>query len=79
MHVHEESCFWYAMQTFCNFCHSYVNRAPPSVTQIKVLLAHSSGERLYVGTEGGSVFTLTLPSLQVLEEKTVGHEMALHG
>ncbi|XP_071968516.1 LLGL scribble cell polarity complex component 2 isoform X3 [Engystomops pustulosus] len=53
--------------------------APPSVTQIKVLLAHSSGERLYVGTEGGSVFTLALPSLQVLEEKTVGHDMALRG
>ncbi|KAG9473641.1 hypothetical protein GDO78_004116, partial [Eleutherodactylus coqui] len=53
--------------------------APPSVTQIKVLLAHSSGERLYVGTEGGSVFTLALPSLKVLEEKTVGHEMALRG
>ncbi|XP_075702541.1 LLGL scribble cell polarity complex component 2 isoform X2 [Rhinoderma darwinii] len=51
--------------------------APPSVTQIKVLLAHSSGERLYVGTEGGSVFTLALPSLQVIEEKIVGHEMAL--
>ncbi|XP_063816680.1 LLGL scribble cell polarity complex component 2 isoform X2 [Pseudophryne corroboree] len=53
--------------------------APPSVTQIKVLLAHSSGEKLFVGTEGGNVFTLTLPSLQVLEEKTVGHEMALEG
>ncbi|XP_075033942.1 LLGL scribble cell polarity complex component 2 isoform X2 [Mixophyes fleayi] len=53
--------------------------APPSVTQIKVLLAHSSGEKLFVGTEGGSVFTLALPSLQVMEEKTVGHDMALEG
>ncbi|XP_056406293.1 LLGL scribble cell polarity complex component 2 isoform X4 [Hyla sarda] len=54
-------------------------QSPPSETQIKVLLAHSSGEWLYVGSEGGSVFTLTLPFLQVLEEKTVGHKMALHG
>ncbi|XP_068120557.1 LOW QUALITY PROTEIN: LLGL scribble cell polarity complex component 2 [Hyperolius riggenbachi] len=53
--------------------------APPSVTQIKVLLAHSSGERLFVGTEGGSVFTIALPSLQVLEEKTVAHDTALQG
>ncbi|KAM8945886.1 LLGL scribble cell polarity complex component 2 [Pelodytes ibericus] len=53
--------------------------APPSVTQIKVLLAHSSGEKLYLGTEGGTVFTLALPNLQVLEEKTVGHETALQG
>ncbi|XP_073464271.1 LLGL scribble cell polarity complex component 2 isoform X2 [Aquarana catesbeiana] len=53
--------------------------APPSVTQIKVLLAHSSGERLYVGTEGGSVFTITLPNLQVVAEKTVSHDVALQG
>uniref|UniRef100_F7BKG3 LLGL scribble cell polarity complex component 2 n=1 Tax=Xenopus tropicalis TaxID=8364 RepID=F7BKG3_XENTR len=53
--------------------------SPPSVTQIKVLLPHSSGEKLYVGTEGGSVFILELPSLRVLEEKTVGHEAALQG
>ncbi|XP_077315728.1 LLGL scribble cell polarity complex component 2 isoform X1 [Lithobates pipiens] len=53
--------------------------APPSVTQIKVLLAHSSGERLYVGTEGGNVFTITLPNLQVVAEKTVSHDVALQG
>ncbi|KAM4691391.1 LLGL scribble cell polarity complex component 2 [Rhinophrynus dorsalis] len=53
--------------------------SPPSVSQIKVLLGNSSGDRLYVGTEGGSVFSLALPSLQVLEEKTVVHEAALRG
>ncbi|XP_053565009.1 LLGL scribble cell polarity complex component 2 isoform X2 [Bombina bombina] len=53
--------------------------ASPSVTQIKVLLAHSSGEKLYLGTEGGSVFSLALPSLQVLEEKTIAHERAMKG
>ncbi|XP_072260036.1 LLGL scribble cell polarity complex component 2 isoform X1 [Pyxicephalus adspersus] len=53
--------------------------SPPSVTQIKVLLAHSSGERLYVGTEGGNVFTISLPNLQVVEEKTVTHDVALQG
>ncbi|XP_018424093.1 PREDICTED: lethal(2) giant larvae protein homolog 2-like isoform X2 [Nanorana parkeri] len=51
--------------------------SPPSITQIKVLLAHSSGERLYVGTEGGSVLAITLPNLQVVEEKTIEHDTAL--
>ncbi|CAI9533257.1 unnamed protein product [Staurois parvus] len=34
--------------------------APPSVTQIKVLLAHSSGERLYMWVQREAVFSPSL-------------------
>ncbi|XP_042521369.1 LLGL scribble cell polarity complex component 2 isoform X3 [Dipodomys spectabilis] len=51
--------------------------APPSTTQITVVLPHSSGELLYLGTESGSVFVVELPSFHVLDNQTISSDTVL--
>ncbi|XP_069510871.1 LLGL scribble cell polarity complex component 2 [Ambystoma mexicanum] len=48
---------------------------PPSATQITAVLAHSSRELLFLGTESGSVFQVQLPSFHVLDERTITPEI----
>ena len=46
-------------------------RAPPSVTRVTSVLAHSSGELLLLGTEGGHVFVVEVPGFRELEERNI--------
>lgn len=46
-------------------------RAPPSVTRVTAVLAHSSGELLLLGTEGGHVFIVEVPGFRELEERNI--------
>uniref|UniRef100_A0A8C5HVS9 LLGL scribble cell polarity complex component 2 n=1 Tax=Gouania willdenowi TaxID=441366 RepID=A0A8C5HVS9_GOUWI len=48
-----------------------VLRAPPSVTRVTSVLAHSSGELLLLGTEGGHVFIVEVPGFRELEERNI--------
>ncbi|XP_006001736.1 LLGL scribble cell polarity complex component 2 [Latimeria chalumnae] len=48
--------------------------APPSVTTVTVVLPHSSGEVLYLGTEGGCVFVVEVPSFREQEDKGINLE-----
>ncbi|XP_018617624.1 LLGL scribble cell polarity complex component 2 isoform X1 [Scleropages formosus] len=48
--------------------------APPSVTRITAVLAHSSGELLLLGTEGGHVFVVEVPGFRELEDKNISLE-----
>lgn len=50
-------------------CHAY--SAPPSVTRVTAVLAHSSGELLLLGTEGGHVFVVEVPGFRELEENNI--------
>ncbi|XP_061611994.1 LLGL scribble cell polarity complex component 2 isoform X2 [Phyllopteryx taeniolatus] len=45
--------------------------APPSVTRVTAVLAHSSGELLLLGTEGGHVFIVQVPGFRELEERNI--------
>uniref|UniRef100_A0A668ANX4 LLGL scribble cell polarity complex component 2 n=1 Tax=Myripristis murdjan TaxID=586833 RepID=A0A668ANX4_9TELE len=45
--------------------------APPSVTRVTAVLAHSSGELLLLGTEGGHVFVVEVPGFRELEERNI--------
>uniref|UniRef100_A0A8C5HTH5 LLGL scribble cell polarity complex component 2 n=1 Tax=Gouania willdenowi TaxID=441366 RepID=A0A8C5HTH5_GOUWI len=45
--------------------------APPSVTRVTSVLAHSSGELLLLGTEGGHVFIVEVPGFRELEERNI--------
>lgn len=45
--------------------------APPSVTRVTAVLAHSSGELLLLGTEGGHVFIVEVPGFRELEERNI--------
>uniref|UniRef100_A0A8C5BH49 LLGL scribble cell polarity complex component 2 n=1 Tax=Gadus morhua TaxID=8049 RepID=A0A8C5BH49_GADMO len=45
--------------------------APPSVTRVTSVLAHSSGELLLLGTEGGHVFVVEVPGFRELEERNI--------
>ncbi|KAK9965782.1 hypothetical protein ABG768_004853 [Culter alburnus] len=45
--------------------------APPSVTRVTAVLAHSSGELLLLGTEGGHVFVVEVPGFRELEENNI--------
>ncbi|CAB1422916.1 unnamed protein product, partial [Pleuronectes platessa] len=45
--------------------------APPSVTRVTSVLAHSSGEKLLLGTEGGHVFIVEVPGFRELEERNI--------
>uniref|UniRef100_A0A3Q3JYS0 LLGL scribble cell polarity complex component 2 n=1 Tax=Monopterus albus TaxID=43700 RepID=A0A3Q3JYS0_MONAL len=45
--------------------------APPSVTRVTTVLAHSSGELLLLGTEGGHVFIVEVPGFRELEERNI--------
>uniref|UniRef100_A0A1A8PJX9 LLGL scribble cell polarity complex component 2 n=2 Tax=Nothobranchius rachovii TaxID=451742 RepID=A0A1A8PJX9_9TELE len=45
--------------------------APPSVTSVTAVLAHSSGELLLLGTEGGHVFVVEVPGFRELEERNI--------
>ncbi|KAJ6660315.1 hypothetical protein lerEdw1_017738, partial [Lerista edwardsae] len=49
----------------------------PSATQVTAILAHSSLELLYLGTESGNVFVVELPSFRVLEDQTISPEAVL--
>ncbi|MGH0142527.1 UNVERIFIED_CONTAM: hypothetical protein FKN15_055416 [Acipenser sinensis] len=49
-------------------------RAPPSVTRVTSILAHSSGKLLYLGTEGGHVFVVEVPVFRELEERNISVE-----
>ncbi|XP_035260615.1 LLGL scribble cell polarity complex component 2 isoform X1 [Anguilla anguilla] len=48
--------------------------APPSVTRVTAVLAHSSGELLLLGTEGGHVFVVEVPGFRELEERNISVE-----
>ncbi|XP_069050580.1 LLGL scribble cell polarity complex component 2 isoform X2 [Lepisosteus oculatus] len=48
--------------------------APPSVTRVTAVLAHSSGELLFLGTEGGHVFVVEVPVFRELEERNISVE-----
>uniref|UniRef100_A0A673M5L2 LLGL scribble cell polarity complex component 2 n=1 Tax=Sinocyclocheilus rhinocerous TaxID=307959 RepID=A0A673M5L2_9TELE len=48
--------------------------APPSVTRVTAVLAHSSGELLLLGTEGGHVFVVEVPGFRQLEENNISVE-----
>ncbi|XP_062330381.1 LLGL scribble cell polarity complex component 2 isoform X2 [Osmerus eperlanus] len=48
--------------------------APPSVTRVTAVLAHSSGELLLLGTEGGHVFVVEVPGFRELEERNISLE-----
>uniref|UniRef100_A0A671VD96 LLGL scribble cell polarity complex component 2 n=1 Tax=Sparus aurata TaxID=8175 RepID=A0A671VD96_SPAAU len=45
--------------------------ALPSVTRVTAVLAHSSGELLLLGTEGGHVFIVEVPGFRELEERNI--------
>uniref|UniRef100_A0A4W6EL31 LLGL scribble cell polarity complex component 2 n=1 Tax=Lates calcarifer TaxID=8187 RepID=A0A4W6EL31_LATCA len=45
--------------------------APPSVTRVTAVLAHSSGDLLLLGTEGGHVFVVEVPGFRELEERNI--------
>ncbi|XP_053197208.1 LLGL scribble cell polarity complex component 2 isoform X3 [Scomber japonicus] len=45
--------------------------APPSVTRVTAVLAHSSGDLLLLGTEGGHVFIVEVPGFRELEERNI--------
>ncbi|XP_032932803.1 LLGL scribble cell polarity complex component 2 [Catharus ustulatus] len=51
--------------------------SPPSATQVTAVLPHSSREVLYLGTESGTIFVVELPSLRVLEDRTITPEAVL--
>ncbi|XP_003217256.1 LLGL scribble cell polarity complex component 2 isoform X1 [Anolis carolinensis] len=51
--------------------------SPPSATQVTAILAHSSQELLYLGTESGNVFVVEIPSFRVLEDQTICPEVVL--
>ncbi|XP_048869300.1 LLGL scribble cell polarity complex component 2 isoform X2 [Brienomyrus brachyistius] len=48
--------------------------APPSVTRVTAVLAHSSGELLLLGTEGGHVFVVEVPGFREVEDKSISLE-----
>ncbi|NP_997747.1 LLGL scribble cell polarity complex component 2 [Danio rerio] len=48
--------------------------AIPSVTRVTAVLAHSSGELLLLGTEGGHVFVVEVPGFRELEENNISVE-----
>ncbi|KAM6951024.1 LLGL scribble cell polarity complex component 2 [Aplochiton taeniatus] len=48
--------------------------APPSVTRVTAVLAHSSGELLLLGTEGGHIFVVEVPGFRELEERNISLE-----
>ncbi|XP_054565534.1 LLGL scribble cell polarity complex component 2 isoform X4 [Eptesicus fuscus] len=51
--------------------------APPSATQITVVLPHSSSKTLYLGTESGSVFVVQAPGFRTLEDRTISSDAVL--
>uniref|UniRef100_A0A8C9UY11 LLGL scribble cell polarity complex component 2 n=1 Tax=Scleropages formosus TaxID=113540 RepID=A0A8C9UY11_SCLFO len=58
----------------CPYLFSLFFSAPPSVTRITAVLAHSSGELLLLGTEGGHVFVVEVPGFRELEDKNITPE-----
>jgi len=44
------------------------------VTRVTAVLAHSSGELLLLGTEGGHVFVVEVPGFRELEENNISVE-----
>uniref|UniRef100_A0AAR2JDT1 Lethal giant larvae homologue 2 domain-containing protein n=1 Tax=Pygocentrus nattereri TaxID=42514 RepID=A0AAR2JDT1_PYGNA len=71
---HQVCCL--ATQTYCSMiilCYLYL-LAIPSVTRVTAVLAHSSGELLLLGTEGGHVFVVEVPGFRELEENNISVE-----
>ncbi|KAJ3607796.1 hypothetical protein NHX12_024847 [Muraenolepis orangiensis] len=52
--------------------------APPSVTRVTSVLAHSSGELLLLGTEGGHVFVVEVPGFRDVPEDYIGRRNLEH-
>lgn len=50
---------------------------PPSLARITVVLLVGAGDMAALGTEGGSVFFLDVPTLMLLEGQTLGPEEVL--
>lgn len=50
---------------------------PPSLARITVVLPVGAGDVAALGTEGGSVFFLDLPTLMLLEGQTLGPDEVL--
>uniref|UniRef100_A0A672N393 Lethal(2) giant larvae protein homolog 2 n=1 Tax=Sinocyclocheilus grahami TaxID=75366 RepID=A0A672N393_SINGR len=69
MGLHDEN----AAVTQVHFLPNQVH-APPSVTRVTAVLAHSSGELLLLGTEGGHVFVVEVPGFRELEENNISVE-----
>lgn len=44
------------------------------MTRVTAVLAHSSGELLLLGTEGGHVFVVEVPGFRELEENNISVE-----
>lgn len=44
------------------------------MTRVTTVLAHSSGELLLLGTEGGHVFVVEVPGFRELEERNISVE-----
>ncbi|KAH0632032.1 hypothetical protein JD844_020056 [Phrynosoma platyrhinos] len=45
--------------------------SPPSITRVTVISLQSACDAAYLGTEGGGVYVLELPSLTLLEDRTL--------
>lgn len=50
---------------------------PPSLTRVTVVLLVAAGDMAALGTEGGSVFFLDVPTLTLLEGQTLGPDEVL--
>lgn len=61
------------VNSFCSLCWFH-GSAIPSVTRVTAVLAHSSGELLLLGTEGGHVFVVEVPGFRELEENNISVE-----
>lgn len=59
--------------SFCSssLCCSRALSAFPNVTRVTAVLAHSLGELLLLGTEGGHVFIVEVPGFRELEERNI--------
>lgn len=57
--------------TESSLCCSRTLSAFPNVTRVTAVLAHSLGELLLLGTEGGHVFIVEVPGFRELEERNI--------
>lgn len=53
--------------------------APPSITRITVIMLKSCSKLACLGTEGGGVYFLELPSMQLLDDRTLLQDEVLQG
>ncbi|XP_051877144.1 lethal(2) giant larvae protein homolog 1 isoform X1 [Pristis pectinata] len=52
---------------------------PPSITRITVIMLRSCSKLACLGTEGGGVYFLDLPSMQLLDDRTLLQDEVLQG